>query len=255
MVRREPTILVNVSNETLDPLDEQISFYRAEAGEYDAWLTNKLNRSEVTLDDPFVQGRERVAAMLDRLTLRGTALEIAAGTGSFSLLLAPLVDELILLDSSPESLAIAQGHLVDYRQVRYVQADVFRWTPTQRYDTVCFAAWLHHVPRARFDEFWGLVDRVLVPSGQVIFEFCDRALQRPFDYVEVPQVPSTEYRAYHQPERAVSIRDLGGRRWRVVHELWGADELSGNLARLGWNMQLETLGWDHGSHWASARRS
>jgi len=239
-------------------LQEQISFYRGEAAEYDAWLEGMLNGpSSGSAVDAFRDGRRRVATMLARLQPHGRVLEIAAGTASFTPLVASYADELTLLDASPESLALARRRLAaGTRPVRYIQADVFEWDPPDaEYDTVCFAAWLHHVPPSQFEAFWRLVGRVLAPGGQVIFDFADRAVRRPGDGADIPPEPSVEYRVYHRAEQGVSVRDIGGNRWRVVHTLWDADELSARLADLGWNMRLETVGWDVGSQWAKALRA
>ena len=38
-------------------------------------------------------------------------------------------------------------------------------------DAVCFAAWIHHVPKPHFADFWSIVDRHLSPEGVVLFNF------------------------------------------------------------------------------------
>ena len=59
---------------------------------------------------------------------------------------------------------IARGRAPD---ARFVEADIFNWEPDDTYDVVFFSFWLSHVPQDRFEWFWSLVDRALVPGGRV----------------------------------------------------------------------------------------
>ena len=236
-------------------LSEQRAFYDADADGYDAWL------SSLTADDnhapeavAFRQRLRSVAEMLARLQPAGRILELAAGTGLLSSLVLPYADRLVLLDSSTRSLDIARHRFAAHAdRIDYVVADIFDWDPgPSRYDVVCFAAWLHHVPRDCFDAFWAQVDRALAPGGIVVFEFGDRRT-RPGDGLAVPPEPSHDYAMYHDAARGLSIRDRLGRRWTVVHELWDPEDLLDRLRRLGWDATLE-LTDDAASQWATARR-
>ena len=61
------------------------------------------------------------------------------------------------MDTSSEALAINAAKLAGSTiPVRYIQANVFEWRPDRRYDVVCFAFWLSHVPKPLFEEFWSL---------------------------------------------------------------------------------------------------
>jgi SAM-dependent methyltransferase len=237
--------------ERQDRLAEQAAFYDADAVAVNEWLESlrdERNRSQQGV--AFRSTCEALTRMLDHLKPHGRILEIAAGTGRFSLLLAPHADELVLLDTSAISLEITQQHLAAAgRNAISVQADIFLWDPpAASYDAVCFAAWLHHVPLTQFDQFWSIVDAVLAPDGLVIFEFASST-----EAGEPPEQPGDPYAHYHDPSREVSVRDLGGRRWRVVHRVWDPDALAARLRALGWAMQIEL--WDStGFHWASARR-
>jgi len=51
--------------------------------------------------------------------------------------------------------------------VRYLQADLFAWTPPERYDVVFFSAWLSHVPPQSFEDFWALVAACVTDDGRV----------------------------------------------------------------------------------------
>jgi demethylmenaquinone methyltransferase/2-methoxy-6-polyprenyl-1,4-benzoquinol methylase len=243
--------------EPVDLLVEQVEFYRAEAKDYDAYLARLLDPDN---EDPgavaFRVGQLRVAESLSRRAPLGRVLEIAAGPGMLSALIAPYADHLVLLDSSPESLALAQRRLAAHRgRVVCEDANVFEWESAGAvFDMVCFSSWLHHVPSSDFDRFWRIVDSVLVPGGQVFFDFPDRDLVSHAARDDVPDDPAEEYRFY-RPDGGVSLRDYGGRRWRVVHLLWTGDELVSRLAELGWEMKIETPGWFPEFRWATARRS
>ncbi len=56
------------------------------------------------------------------------------------------------VDASPEMLAIAAAR-VGGERVRFIQADLFTWTPDRRYDVVFMGFWLSHVPPGKFASF------------------------------------------------------------------------------------------------------
>src|SRR5204862_232410 len=93
-----------------------------------------------------------------------TILELACGTGLFTRHLAPRTEHLTAVDASSEVLAINRAR-VDARNIEYVEADLFNWKPTRRYDAVFFSFWLSHVPPDRFDAFWEMVREALAPGG------------------------------------------------------------------------------------------
>src|SRR6185503_7172924 len=72
------------------------------------------------------------------------------------------------LDGSPEMLALNAARLRSPR-VRYIEADLFQWQPTEQFDTVFFGFWLSHVPAERFEAVWQLVHSCLAPGGRVFF--------------------------------------------------------------------------------------
>ncbi|MGB0098039.1 MAG: arylsulfotransferase family protein [Solirubrobacteraceae bacterium] len=80
----------------------------------------------------------------------------------------PARQHITALDASAEMLAIAASRIRDER-VRFIQANIFSWTPDQRYDVVFFGFWLSHVPLDRFEHFWTLVADCLAPEGRVFF--------------------------------------------------------------------------------------
>jgi len=138
-------------------LDEQITYYRKMAQEYDETTsqTEDLQRA-------FVRARD----LLQQHAPVEQILELACGTGIWTRALLPLGRELTAIDASPEMLALARQK-VGNAVVQFQQADLFQWQPKQQYDLVFFANWLSHVPPQRLDAFLGTVARAVRPGGSL----------------------------------------------------------------------------------------
>ena len=186
-----------------DLLSEQVAYYRARAGEYDA--TYPLD------DGADIEARARLVASLEALAPYGRVLELACGTGQWTAELARHASALTAVDSSPEALAICRRPL-DAPHVRLVEADLFSWCPRESYDLVFFAAWLSHVPPQRFDAMWAFVDDCLAPGGQA------------FVIDELPAVAALELEDPACGRPAPTVR----RRLTTA---------------LGWHAQVRTVGW------------
>lgn len=240
---------------TDDLVAEQRAFYRAEAEQYDEWLGHLLDPHN---HDPkaihFRAVRDDVGARLRERAPLGHVLELAAGTGLLSDLLVPHATTLTLVDASDTSLALARKRLAHHgRDVAYLVDDVFTFDAGgRRFDTICFAAWLHHVPLDRFEAFWSRVGDLLVDGGRVLFDFPSFSHLAPSE--EMPRrPPPVGYRAYQSVD-GISVRDHAGRRWRVAHVLWEPDELAERLAGIGWRLEPMGPGWFEDLHWATATR-
>jgi demethylmenaquinone methyltransferase/2-methoxy-6-polyprenyl-1,4-benzoquinol methylase len=107
-----------------------------------------------------------LSAVLDSFQPRGEVRELACGTGQWTAELVRHASQVTAVDASPEMLTLASAR-VQGERARFVEADLFSWTPEQHYDVVFFSAWLSHVPPQRFDRFWALVDACLTDSGRV----------------------------------------------------------------------------------------
>jgi demethylmenaquinone methyltransferase/2-methoxy-6-polyprenyl-1,4-benzoquinol methylase len=210
-------------------LDEQIAYYRARAGEYDA--TSPL--------DPGAEERAELVAALEVLAPYGRVLELACGTGKWTGELARHATEVTAVDASPEALGICRGR-VDPARVELVEADLFAWRPAERYDLVFFSAWLSHVPPQRFDAFWALVGDCLAPGGRV------------FVIDELPAVAAAERTAPGHPAPVVYRRVGGGETYRAVKVFYAPDQLRARLGALGWTAEVQTVGWRF--FYASVRR-
>ena len=138
-------------------LQDQITYYRQMAQEYDA-TTGQTD----DLQGAFARARE----LLQQLGPCEQILELACGTGTWTRALLPLGHALTSIDASPEMLALARQK-VGNASVHFQQADLFQWQPRQQYDLVFFANWLSHVPPQRLEAFLGTVARAVRPGGSL----------------------------------------------------------------------------------------
>ena len=199
-----------------DLLDEQIAYYQARASEYD--------RTSTPESDPFAAHARRIRAQLRAMELRGRVIELAAGTGQWTGLLASTADRLTALDSAPQMLARNRAR-TGRPGVQYVVGDVFALEPSHVYDVVFFGFFLSHVPPERFDTFWSIVAGLLAPRGRAVFVDEGRHSAWSEDWVDEP--------------RAVVRRTLqDGTVYRAVKVLWHAHDLEKHLAELGWTTSV-----------------
>jgi demethylmenaquinone methyltransferase/2-methoxy-6-polyprenyl-1,4-benzoquinol methylase len=189
-------------------LAEQIAYYRTHAPDYDiAYLGKAWDRC------------------IDGLPITGDVLELACGTGHWTPLLAARARSVTAIDAAPEVLTLARQQVRDL-PVQFIQADVFRWQPPRRYDTVFFGFWLTHVPPARFATFWSLVGAALAPGGRVCF--VDSTSQEREGERVLP----------HQATPTVWRRLRDGSDHRVVKVYYSPAELAARLAELGWSASI-----------------
>ncbi len=218
-----------------DLLAEQRSFYRARAPEYDEWWQRRgrYDRGQEQL----LEWQQQVAAVeaaLNAFGPTGKVLELAGGTGWWTQRLAETADQLTVVDSSPEALALNRDR-VGRRDVRYDAADLFDWRPDTSYDVVFFSFWLSHVPRSRFGDFWSLVRTCLGPSGRV-FLVDNRDDPMPGPSLKDPYV--IEYGTDLQ------LRTLSdGSRYRVIKVMYEPGPLESLIAAEGWSVEIDATRW------------
>ena len=190
----------SADGEELSPLlGEQAAYYRAVAANY----------YDRYLDLP---GGEELTAALDAFRPAGSVLELACGRGAWTSQLLRHTTDITAVDASPEMLAIAADRAGGQR-VRFIQADLFTWQPSRRYDVVFMGFWLSHVPPGRFEPFWSMVADCLKPSGRVFF--VDDAHRTPDELAEGPSSPvirrqlddGTSYRLVKVPHQPASLQD------------------------------------------------
>jgi len=207
-------------------LAEQIDYYRQRAAEYDQWWfrAGRFDRGEAlnaewNRDVALV---ERTAAdVLDRVR-PGAALEVACGTGLFTRHLALRVGHLTAVDASPEAIAINRDR-VAASNVEYVEADLFGWRPTRRYDLVFMSFWLSHVPHARFDAFWAMVRDALAPQGLAYI----------VDSAHDPTSTAVDHATPDKRAGLVTRKLDDGREFRIVKIFWEPGALAQRLQQCG----------------------
>jgi len=203
-------------------LQEQIAYYRARASEYDAWWlrTGRFDRGPENNAAWLADVAVVEQAVADMLSSRhpATVLEIACGTGLFTRHLAPRVGALTAVDASPEVIAINRAR-VAAANVQYVEADLFSWQPSMRYDCVFMSFWLSHVPHGRFDAFWSMVRRALAPQGYVYL----------IDSAHDPTSTAVDHPPPDRQAGVVTRRLDDGREFRVVKVFWTPEALTKRL--------------------------
>jgi SAM-dependent methyltransferase len=198
------------SDEREQLLVEQLAYYRALGPDY---------------EDPAVWelGGREVAQALDSFRPTGDVLELACGSGMWTQRLLGHATSVTAVDAAPEMLAVAAARVGD-RRARFIEANLFAWTPDRRYDVVFFAFWLSHVPLERFESFWSLVADCLERRGRVFF--VDDAYRTPDELID--GVSSSTIRR----------RLNDGTSYRIVKVPHQPRDLEERLGRLGWQVTV-----------------
>ena len=199
-----------------------MAYYRALAPEYvaDAGIDG-------VTEETYNAATRTFNAALESASPLGEVLELACGPGTFTSELARRATSIDALDASPEMLEIAAARTAQATNVRFVQADLFTWTPNRRYDFVFFGFWLSHVPPERFASFWSTVASALAPNGRVMF---------------VDDGHRTTEELTHGPQSSTIERQLrDGRRFRAVKVALEPKPLERSLRDLGWAIEIQPL--------------
>lgn len=217
--------------DTNELIEAQIAYYRARAREYDGEVSRAIEELPGYLER-FVAEKAELEAWLAADPPTGHVLEIAAGSGNRTVQLLQSADRVTALDAAPEMLELLRAK---HSTVEVIEADVFTWDPPQHYDNVFFGYWISHVPAARWTDFWDLIDRALRPGGRVWFmdnahpEYAD--VHGPGDWPVAAGLRTAD-----QVEDEIQTRTLlDGSEWTIVKRFWWPEELTAELAELGWD--------------------
>jgi SAM-dependent methyltransferase len=220
-----------MSEDTL--LSEQLDYYRARAAEYDTWWLRqgRFDRGAEANASWCAQTSE-LERVLGRFHPRGEVLELACGTGLWTRHLAGYATQLTAVDAAPEVLAINRQRVAD-PTVRYVQADLFDWSPPPAaYDACVFTFWLSHVPTDRFARFWEMVAAALKPGGRVLF----------IDSARTERSTAADHQLPGEQEQTMTRRLDDGREFQIVKRFYDPARLTSDLAQLGWEAEIATTG-------------
>ena len=206
-----------------DDSDDMVAYYEARAGEYDDWYLRRGRYAHGPIDDMAWQADlDQATTWLDRLPIAGTIVELAAGTGWWSPLLAGK-GELSIYDAAEAPLDVARQRLVAHRLRAHIhQRDAWQ-EPDRRVDALFTGFWLSHVPRARLGEFLALSRRWLRDGGT--FAFIDSR----FD----PRSGAVDQE--RSADRETALRRLSdGRAFRIPKVYYEPDELQDALRVAGY---------------------
>jgi demethylmenaquinone methyltransferase/2-methoxy-6-polyprenyl-1,4-benzoquinol methylase len=209
-------------------LQQQIAYYRARSGEYDEWFyrQGRYDRGPEVNQRWFAEA-QAVAEALDAFQPSGSVLELACGTGIWTERLLRHANTITAVDASPEVLELNARRLRSDK-VCYVEADLFAWEPSERFDVVFFSFWLSHVPPERFEDFWELVRRALRPQGR-------------FFFVDSHCEPTSTALDHASPDFTAtqSTRRLNdGREFAIYKIFYDPPALEERLERLGWSASV-----------------
>jgi demethylmenaquinone methyltransferase/2-methoxy-6-polyprenyl-1,4-benzoquinol methylase len=210
-------------------LEEQKAYYRARASEYDEWFLRRGRYARGSEhSERWFSEVERVVSDLEGFAPYGQALELAGGTGLWTIRLAPHSDQVTVVDASREMIEINRERLGDL-PVKYIEQDIFKFDPDQQFDFMFFSFWLSHVPSERFEEFWNLVRRCLKPEGKFFF----------IDSLKETQSTAIDHVLPSEDDSETLVRKLNdGREFRIFKLFYKPDELQERLAKMGFEASV-----------------
>lgn len=217
---------------TSDVLQDQIAYYRARAGEYDEWFYRKGRYDRGAENNQrWFDEVATVMGEVETLGQVGHVLELAAGTGIWTVELAKIASHITAVDASAEVIAINREKL-GASPVTYVQADLFAWEPEHQYDLVFFAFWLSHVPPEKLNVFLDKVRRATKPGARI------------FAIDSLPDnTSSAANHESYQPDDIYHTRKLNdGREFKIVKIFYTPADLERKLAEHGFEAQVKTSG-------------
>ena len=219
-----------------DPSDDellrtQMTYYDDQAHEYeDQWFRRGAHDGGAEDNARWFEETAVVEAMVAELDASGDVLDLAAGSGVWTRLLAPRARRLVAVDASPRMLAQNRAHYGE-PHVEYARDDVFSWCTDDRFDLIVMGFFISHVPPARFEELWARLRTWLRRGGCVWL--VDERWQ--------PGFPRAGRRSLGGPSHA-HRRRLGGRHYTIVKLFYTPEELAAKLDALGWDADIRGTG-------------
>ena len=218
-----PAPVVAAAPVATDPAAEMLAYYEARAPEYDDWYLRRGRYARGPIHDAAWNAElDAAGRWLDGLPLHGEIVELAAGTGWWSPLLASK-GELSLYDGTAAPLDRARERLVAHQLRAHLHVRDAWAEPDRAVDALFTGFWLSHVPRERLGAFLGVVRRWLKPGGT--FAFIDSKLDPQSSAVDHPD-----------PTDDTSVRRLDdGREFTVVKVYYDPVDLESALDRAGFD--------------------
>lgn len=210
---------------------DMIAYYDARAPEYDDWYLRRGRYERGAIHDAAWHAElDAAGRWLDGLPLSGELVELAAGTGWWSPLLASKGD-LSMYDAAGAPLERARDRLLAHRLRAHLHVRDAWAEPDRFVDGLFTGFWLSHVDRERLPSFLALVRRWLRDGGR---------------FAAIDSLPDPASGAADHPvpadDRAVRRLD-DGREFTIVKVFHAPDALAEALRTAGFtDVQVTTTG-------------
>jgi SAM-dependent methyltransferase len=201
-----------------------LAYYEARAPEYDDWYLRRGRYARGPIDDMAWQVDLDVATRwFDGLSIGGDIVELAAGTGWWSPLLASK-GRLWCYDGAPAPLERARERLIAHGLRAHLHVRDAWSEPDTAVDVLFTGFWLSHVPRGRLDAFLAIAHRWLRPGGRFVF------IDSRFD----PASSAVDHAP--RPDQETMVRRLDdGRTFTIPKVYYEPAELEAALDRAGFS--------------------
>ena len=211
---------------------DTVAYYEARAAEYDDWYLRRGRYAHGPIHDAAWNAElDAAGRWLDSLPITGRIVELAAGTGWWSPLLASK-GELWMYDAAEAPLARARERLVAHRLRAHLHVrDAWADQDGPPADALFAGHWLSHVERNRTAAFLDLVRRWLAPDGRIAL-------------IDSLPDPSSGALDHEPPSDDRSVRRLDdGREFTIVKVYRTVDEIAAGLADAGFrDIEVTTTG-------------
>ena len=217
-----PAMRVAAATATIADVDQEMrDYYAARAPEYDDWYLRRGRYSRgPVIDLAWQRELDEATRWLDGLPLAGEIVELAAGTGWWSPLLASK-GQLTLYDVNEEPLDRARERLLAHGLRAHIHVRDAWAEPDRKVDGLFCGFWLSHVRRDRLDAFLRLARRWLEPDGL----FC---------FIDSRDDPASGAVDGNRNEGDVAVRRLAdGREFRIPKVFYEPRELEDALTAAG----------------------
>jgi 2-polyprenyl-3-methyl-5-hydroxy-6-metoxy-1,4-benzoquinol methylase len=210
-------------------IQQQIDYYKARASEYDEWFLRQGRYDRGTeLNQQWFQEVDQVREALNQFQPVGNVLELACGTGLWTQQLSSHARHITAIDAAEEALELNRAR-VHSSKVKYLQADIFSWQPTERYDMIFFSFWLSHVPSPYFNQFWQMLSRGLESNGRLFF----------VDSKYEPTSTARDHQLGDSRDSIVTRRLNDGREYQIVKIFYQREQLEKRLSQMGWDIKVQ----------------
>jgi SAM-dependent methyltransferase len=215
-------------------LADQIRYYDERAPIYEQlyFLQGRYAVGDADAARAWRRETERLERFTQGLEATGSVLELACGNGLWTRFLAPKARRLVAVDASSRMLVRNREWVRDHR-VQYVQADVFTWDQSSKFDLIFVGFFLSHVPPSSWPSFWRKVASWLKIGGVLAF----------IDDAWGPDRPRLSDRVAGGPDYA-HVRRLDEQEFTIVKRFFRPDELQAAFGRVGIDATVEATG-DH----------